>query len=110
MGSGHVLGIRAMEPAAIAAQMRGDTLAAMEDLDGARGDADLDLFADQGVRHRIEEAVDLDVVVRADPSQQIGTVAALKSEKMAAFGWNLHAAHGEAGFAGSGRDSAMITR
>ena len=69
MGTGHVLGIRAMEPAAIAAQMRGDTLAAMEDLDGARGDADLDLFADQGVRHRIEEAVDLDVVVRADPSQ-----------------------------------------
>ena len=41
---------------------------------------------------------------------QIGTVAALKSEKTAAFGWNLHAAHGEAGFAGSGRDSSMITR
>ena len=41
---------------------------------------------------------------------QIRMVAGLKSEKTAAFGWNLHAAHGEAGFAGSGRDSSMITR
>jgi hypothetical protein len=34
-----------------------------------RADADIDLFADQGVRHRIEEALDLDVVIKADAGQ-----------------------------------------
>jgi hypothetical protein len=58
-----------VEPAAIAPRVSGNALAAMEYLDGARGDADIDLFADQGVRHRIEEALDLDVVIKADAGQ-----------------------------------------
>src|SRR6516225_545770 len=69
MGAGHVLGIGAVEPAAIAPGMSGDTLAAVEHLDGVCGDADVDLLADQGVRHRIEEALDLDVVIKADAGQ-----------------------------------------
>jgi hypothetical protein len=69
MGAGHVLGIGAVEPAAIAPGMSGDALAAVEHLDGVCGDADVDLLADQGVRHRIEEALYLDVVIKADAGQ-----------------------------------------
>jgi hypothetical protein len=39
-------------PAAIAALMGGDARGAMEYLDGAAGDAQVDLGADQRVRHR----------------------------------------------------------
>ena len=41
----------------------------MEYLDGARGDAHIDLGADQRVRHRVVEALDIDVIVEPDPSQ-----------------------------------------
>ncbi len=41
----------------------------MEHLDGARREADVDLLADQGVGHRVQEAARLDVVVEIDPSQ-----------------------------------------
>src|ERR1700712_4512867 len=41
-------------------------LAAVEYLDGACGGAGVDLFADQRVRHRVEETLDLDMVVDAD--------------------------------------------
>jgi hypothetical protein len=41
----------------------------VEHLDRVRGDADIDLLADQGMRHRIKEAVDLDVIVEADAGQ-----------------------------------------
>jgi hypothetical protein len=42
---------------------------AVEHLDGARGGAGIDLFADQRVRYRVIEARDLDVIVNADPGQ-----------------------------------------
>ena len=43
--------------------MHGDALALVEQLDGAGGDAGLDLLAQQPVRHRIVMTVDIDVVV-----------------------------------------------
>ena len=52
MGAGHVLGIGAVASAAIAPGMSGDPFAAVEYLDGARGDADIDLLGDQSMRHR----------------------------------------------------------
>jgi hypothetical protein len=58
-----------MASAAIAPSMSGNARAAMEHLDRARGDADIDLLADQGVRHRIAETRDLDVIVQADAGQ-----------------------------------------
>ena len=62
-----MVGVRAVLAAHVAALMDADALAAMEDLDGARGDAHLDLGADQRVRNRIEEVMDLDVIVEIDP-------------------------------------------
>ena len=47
--------------------MDADALAAMEDLDGARGDPHVDLGADERVRNRIEKVMDLDVIVEIDP-------------------------------------------
>jgi len=44
-----------------------DAAAAVEQLDGAGGDARLDLLADQAVRYRIVEAQQLDMIVDADP-------------------------------------------
>jgi hypothetical protein len=58
-----------VQPAAIAALMGGDALGAMECLDGAGGDAQVDLGADQRVRHRVVEAVDLDVVVEPNAGE-----------------------------------------
>ena len=52
MGTRHVIGIGAVPAPAVAALMSGDPLAAVEDLDGAAGQAHVDLLADQGVRHR----------------------------------------------------------
>ena len=56
-----------MLAAEVAALVRHDALAAMEHLDRARGDANLDLGADQRVWNRVEEVMDLDVVIEADP-------------------------------------------
>ena len=61
--------IGAVPTAAVAALMQGDPLAAMEHLDRPAGRAQVDLLADQAVRHRIEEPVVLDVVVDADPGE-----------------------------------------
>jgi hypothetical protein len=53
-----------MPAAAIAALMDSDTLTVVEDLDhAARSNAGVDLLADQLVRHRVEEAVEFDMVV-----------------------------------------------
>ena len=46
-----------------------DALAAVEHLDGARRGAGVDLLADQRVRHRVEETLDLDMVVDADAGE-----------------------------------------
>ena len=43
--------------------MRGDALTAMEQLDRSRRDAHVDLSADERMRDRVVEAVDLDVIV-----------------------------------------------
>ena len=69
MRTRHVIGIGAVPAAAIAALMRGDASAAVEHLDRAGRDADVDLLADQRMRHRVEEALDLDVIVEPDPGE-----------------------------------------
>jgi len=50
VGTGHVVGVRAVLAAHVTALMDADALAAMEDLDRACGDAHVDLGADQRVR------------------------------------------------------------
>jgi hypothetical protein len=62
-----VVGVRAVLAAHITALMGADALAAMDDLDRARGDPHLDLGPDQRVRDRIEKVMDLDVIVEIDP-------------------------------------------
>ena len=62
-----MIGVRAVPSTHVAALMDPDALAAMEDLDGARGDADVDFLANERVRNRIEEVMDLDVVIEIDP-------------------------------------------
>ena len=52
VGAGHVVGVRAVLAAHGAALMGADALAAMEDLDGSRGDPHVDLGADQRMRGR----------------------------------------------------------
>src|SRR5713226_6042163 len=47
-------------------RMRGDALAAMEDLDGRRGQAGVDVCVDQRVGDGVVMAVELDVIVDAD--------------------------------------------
>ena len=48
--------------------MRSNPLAAVEDFDGARGDACPNLFAQQLMRYRVIVLVDLDVVIESDPA------------------------------------------
>ena len=46
--------------------MRGDPLAVVEQLDGARGDAGPDFLAQQAMGRRVVVLVDLDVIVEPD--------------------------------------------
>jgi len=46
--------------------MRGDALAAVEDLDGGRGQARVDVFVDERVGDGVVMAVELDVIVDVD--------------------------------------------
>jgi hypothetical protein len=48
--------------------MRGDALTLVEFLDGARGEADLDLGADEAMRDAIVVSLDLDVIVDTNPA------------------------------------------
>ena len=66
MGTGHVIGVRAVLAAHVAALMDRNTLSTMEHLDDALGDADLDLGANEGVRDRVQKVVDLDVIIEID--------------------------------------------
>src|SRR5271163_2138935 len=59
-------GVRAVLAAHVAALMDRNTLAAMEDLDGACGDANLDLGANKRMRDRVEEVMDFDVIIQVD--------------------------------------------
>ncbi len=69
MGTRHVVRVGAVPAPTVAALMGCHALAAVEDLDRAAGGPQVDLRADQAVRNRIEEAVVLDVIVRADPHE-----------------------------------------
>src|SRR5881397_1837353 len=51
--------------------MRGDALAAVEDLDGGRGQAGVDVFMNERVGDGVVMAVELDVVVEADASADL---------------------------------------
>ena len=63
MGARHVLGHGGVAPVGGSAQMAGDALSAMENLDRSIGEAGPQLLSQQGVRHRVVMLVDLDVVV-----------------------------------------------
>ena len=62
LGNGRVL------PVSACAQMNGDTLALMENLDAASGQPRLDLGAGEAVGDRIIVGVNVDVIVDADPN------------------------------------------
>jgi len=74
--AGHVVGVRAVLAAHAAALVIGDALAAMEDPDRARGDANLDLGANQRARNRIEEVMDLDVIIERRARARAGLTRA----------------------------------
>ncbi len=59
----HVLADGDVPGALRGAAVAGDTLVIVEDFDDPRGQANLDLPADQAMRHRVEGLVDLDIVV-----------------------------------------------
>ena len=59
----HVRGVGGEAPAAAAAHVAGHALPVVEDLDEARREDDLNLFAGQLVGHRVAVALELDVVI-----------------------------------------------
>ena len=65
----HVIRIGAVPASAEAALMGGDALAAMECTRRCGWSAHVNLRADERVRHRVEEALGLDMIIEADPSQ-----------------------------------------
>jgi hypothetical protein len=74
----------------VAALVSCDPLAAVEDLDGAAGQAHVDLLADQGVRHGVEEAGGLDVIVEIDPGEPpLGVLVIVDRQR--SQGWPLYA-------------------
>ena len=76
VGTGHVVGVRAVLAAHVAALMDRDALAAMECLDHALGDPHFDFRANQGVRNRVEEVMDLDVVIERRARARAGLTRA----------------------------------
>ncbi len=58
-----------MKRTAIATLVDGDALAAVKDLDGARRRSQIDLLADEAMRHGIEKGFVFDVIVRRDANQ-----------------------------------------
>lgn len=64
-----MLGVGAVAPSAIAALVKGDSLAAVEDLDRPARRADIDLLADEAMRYGVEEALELDMVVGGNAGQ-----------------------------------------
>ena len=59
----HMLFRRCMQVRREAAQMRCDTLAALEDLDSVRSEASLHLLACKLIRNAVEVSVDLNVII-----------------------------------------------
>src|SRR5271169_2801399 len=68
MAGGHVLGNGRVLPVPACAQMNGDALAFMENLDAAGGQPRLDLGAGEAVGDGIIVGVDVDVIVDIDPA------------------------------------------
>src|SRR5258708_5582953 len=64
----HVLRHGRVLVVAAHALMRGDPLTPVENLDGAGGEAHLDLGADEAMRDAVVMRLDLDVIVDADPT------------------------------------------
>src|SRR5260370_32198849 len=64
----HVLGYGGVPMVAAGAQMSGDPLALQKDLDGTRRQPHLDLAAGKAIGDAIEMALELDMVVDADPA------------------------------------------
>src|SRR5437867_841874 len=67
----HVGRVGGVLPADDTPPMRGDALAAVEDLDGGRGQAGVDVFMNERVGDGVVMAVELDVVVEADASADL---------------------------------------
>src|SRR5260370_12000891 len=67
--------------------MSDDALAAVEYLDGAGGNPHVDLCAEQRVRDRIEEVMDLNVIVevhpRASPFRKLPIIGGQRDEGLA---------------------------
>jgi hypothetical protein len=59
----HMLRQRRVPSTHAAAHMHGDMIALVEQLDGVRGDARLDLLAQQPMRRRVVMPLDVDVVI-----------------------------------------------
>ena len=64
MRLGHVLFDGGMAAACAAAGVNGNTVMVVEDLDHPVRQPNLDLFADQAVRHGIEAVQHIDMVIR----------------------------------------------
>ena len=64
-----MLGQRAVTRPAIAPGVRGDPAAVVEHLDGVSRCPRVHLLAKQGMRHRVKEALDLDMIVYADAGE-----------------------------------------
>ena len=79
----HMLGLGAVPRSAVTPGMGGDAFAAVEHLDRAGRGAGVHLLADQGVRHRVEKALDLDVVVDADAGEApLGILVVLLGQRL----------------------------
>ena len=64
----HVIGDRRVLAVATRSHVHGDPLAPGEDLDGAPGEAHLDLGAREAIGNAVEMALDIDVIIDADPA------------------------------------------
>ena len=71
MSARHVFGIGAVAGAAEPALMSRDPAAAMEHLDGALRRSQVHLLTDERVRDRVQEAVELDVIVDVHAGQAL---------------------------------------
>ena len=68
---------------AVAPRVGGDPFAPMEHLDRAGRGAGVHLLADQGVRHRVEEALALDMIVDADAGEMpLGILVILLRQRL----------------------------
>ena len=82
MGGRQVLGDGAVAAALRRAQVRGHALAAAEDLDGVRRDAQLHRGVHERVRHAVVMAVEHDVVVDVDLGRPVaGELVAVRRQR-----------------------------